>query len=114
MGSTLAMVKTPAEQQALTPKISQTVFIGLYRDPRDTSRWLWVDGTQANYTHWYKGEPNGRSSEENCGEMYPTSHAGRWNDIGCSGPRGYICEIQGYACNNDSFLYSVCWKDVSN
>ena len=98
MGSTLAMVKTPAEQQALTPKISQTVFIGLYRDPRDTSRWLWVDGTQANYTHWYKGEPNGRSSGENCGEMYRTSYSGRWNDIGCSGPRGYICEIQGTLC----------------
>ena len=95
MGSTLATVKSQAEQQALTPKISQTVFIGLYRDPKDTSRWLWVDGTQASYTHWYKGEPNGRSSGENCAEMYPTSYAGRWNDMGCSGTRGYICEIEG-------------------
>lgn len=51
MGSTLAMVTSQAEQQALSPKISQFTWIGLHRDPKDISRWLWIDGTRPTYTN---------------------------------------------------------------
>ena len=52
------MAKSQAEQQALTPKVSKSVWIGLNRIPKNTSRWLWVDGTRALYSHWSHGEPN--------------------------------------------------------
>ena len=57
MGSKLAMVTSQAEQQALASKISQDVWIGLHRDPNDHSRWMWVDGSRATYTHWRNREP---------------------------------------------------------
>ena len=87
------MVKSQAEQQALAPKITQRTFIGLYRDPKDISRWLWLDGTRPKYTHWYKGEPN--DLKEKCGEIYPPIHGWRWNDIACTETLHYVCETKG-------------------
>ncbi|KAJ7389902.1 Low affinity immunoglobulin epsilon Fc [Desmophyllum pertusum] len=59
LGSKLVVIKSQAEQQALGSKIPDTQFtwIGLYRDPKDKNRWLWVDGTSPNFTHWNTGEP---------------------------------------------------------
>ena len=93
LGAKLAMVKSQAEQQALVPKIRQSVWIGLHRDPKDASRWLWVDGTRASYTHWYQGEPNNSGGNEACGYMFPP--AGKWNDAPCSYSQHYLCEIKG-------------------
>ena len=93
MGSHLAMVKTHAEQQALWPKMGTTVWIGLHRDPKDNSRWLWIDGSRVTYTNWYSGEPNG--ALEKCGEMYPSSYKGKWNDAPCNINRYYLCETKG-------------------
>jgi len=94
LGSTLAMIKSQAEQQALGPKITQLTWIGLHRNPKDKSRWMWVDGSQATYTHWNQGEPN--SVAEECGHMYTASHGWKWNDLGCSAPLHYVCEIKGW------------------
>ena len=49
------MVTSQAEQQALSPKITQFTWIGLHRDPKDISRWLWIDGTRPTYTNWNTG-----------------------------------------------------------
>jgi len=94
LGSTLAMIKSQAEQQALGPKITHEPWIGLHRDPKDKSRWMWIDGTQATYTHWSKGEPN--SVAEECGQMYTATHRWKWNDLGCSASLHYVCEIKGW------------------
>ena len=80
LGSTLAMVKSQAEQQALAPNIRKLTWIGLHRDPKDKSRWLWIDGTRPNYTNWKAGGPN--SAVEECGHIWPT-YAWRWNDLTC-------------------------------
>ena len=90
MGSTLAMVTSQAEQQALSPKISQFTWIGLHRDPKDISRWLWIDGTRPTYTNWHAGEPN--SLHERCGEMWSSAYKWGWNDESCSSARQYVCE----------------------
>ena len=96
MGSTLAMVKSQAEQKALAPKISQSTWMGLYRDPKDTSRWLWLDGTRPSYTNWGKGEPNNyQGTFEGCAEMWPPSNAWKWNDATCSASLHYVCETTG-------------------
>ena len=93
MGSKLAMVTSQAEQKALIPKLAQSVWIGLHRNPKDKSRWLWVDGTQATYTNWYTGEPNFFTEE--CGIMDIPRYRGRWNDGYCSSSINYICEMNG-------------------
>jgi len=93
LGATLAMVTSKAEQQALALKKIPNVWIGLHRNPKDTSRWLWVDGTQASYTHWSQGEPNNHGGYEGCTHMFPPS--GLWNDAPCSNSYRYLCETNG-------------------
>ena len=92
-GSNLVVINSQSELQALTSKVSQTVWIGMHRDPKDKSRWLWVDGSRATYTHWYKGEPNGLHEE--CAEMYPKVHGWEWNGGVCSTILPYVCETRG-------------------
>ena len=93
MWSKLAMVTSKAEQQALASNISQKVWIGLYRDPNDDLRWLWVDRSKATYTNWNPGEPNDAGGVEDCAHMLPP--AGKWNDLACSGSLKYLCETSG-------------------
>ena len=92
-GSDLVVINSQTELQALTSKVSQTVWIGMHRDPKDKSCWLWVDGSRSTYTHWYKGEPN--SLHEECAEMYPKVYGWKWNDLPCSRARLYVCETGG-------------------
>ena len=95
LASDLVVINSQTELQALTSQIpeSQRTWIGMYRDPKDKSRWLWVDGSRPTYTHWNKGEPN--SVHEECAEMYPKVHGWKWNDLGCQGSHPYICETGG-------------------
>ncbi|KAJ7391740.1 C-type lectin domain 19 member A [Desmophyllum pertusum] len=107
LGSKLVAINSQAEQQALASKITdaQSRWIGLYRDPKDKFRWLWVDGTRPNYTYWNTEEPN--SVHEECGEMLSkANYGGKWNDLMCTNSIPYICEIPigvcprqlGFAC----------------
>ena len=92
LGSKLAMVKSQSELQALVQKVRRNVWIGLHRDPRDKSRWIWVDGTRVSYSHWDKGEPNNVQGIQDCGEMYSS---GKWNDAACHPSYHYLCETNG-------------------
>ena len=92
LGSDLVVINSQTELQALTSKVSQTVWIGMQRDPKDKSRWLWVDGSRPTYTHWNTGEPN--SINEECAEMYPKVHGWKWNDLGCQATFPYVCETR--------------------
>lgn len=93
MGSKLATVTSKAEQQALASNISQKVWIGLYRDPNDGSRWLWVDRSRAKCTNWNPGEPNDQGKNEDCAHMFPPD--GKWNDLACFNSLKYLCETSG-------------------
>jgi len=95
LGSSLVVINSQTEQQALISQVSQQAWIGMYRDPKDKSRWLWVDGSRPTYTHWYPGEPN--NIYEECGLMYNNVHGGKWNDRGCSSQLPYVCETRGKA-----------------
>ena len=92
------VVNSQSEQKALTPKVLHWAWIGLHRDPKDTSRWLWVDGSRPVYTHWDNDEPN--SLVDGCVEMRPGKpYAGRWNDLNCHNSLRYICEKSGKSGN---------------
>ncbi|XP_073249640.1 uncharacterized protein [Porites lutea] len=111
-GSKLAMVTSKAEQ-TLVSKVSQNVWIGLRRDPKVHSRWLWVDGSRATYTHWHPGEPNDHGGNEDCTHMFPP--AGKWNDRPCSSSLQHLCEtnafLHGYGSTSKSFIFSLLDKE---
>ncbi|XP_068699628.1 uncharacterized protein [Montipora foliosa] len=98
MGSSLAMLKTHAEQQAVWRKVGKRVWIGLHRNPNDSSQWLWIDGSQVTDTNWYTGEPNNAGGYEGCGEMYSSSRRGTWNDQPCNDTLLYLCEAKAGTC----------------
>lgn len=107
MGSTLAIVNSQAEQQALKPHIKWTsTWIGLHRYLFDKRRWLWVDRSRLTYTHWARYEPN--NIHEECVEMRSSA---RWNDLRCSRRLRYICEKGNKAdtlhCTEYHFTYKM-------
>jgi len=91
LGSKLAVLNSQDEHQFLVTKVVNQAWIGLHRDPNDTSRWLWVDGSYAIYTNWNDGEPNNSGGREDCvGLVRPQW---KWNDENCNSHHSYICEI---------------------
>lgn len=90
MGSSIAVVDSEAEQQALAPRVLHGTWIGLHRDPMDKSKWLRVDGSRASYFNWNKDEPNNYNKNEGCVEMRP-----KWNDLSCDSKLHYVCKITG-------------------
>ncbi|KAL9980407.1 hypothetical protein ACROYT_G008995 [Oculina patagonica] len=94
LGSNLVVINSQAEQQAIAAKVSQRTWIGLYRNPKDKSRWLWVDGSPVTYTNWARGEPNHPNSQK-CAEMYPKERGWKWNDKECYAKFPFVCEKRG-------------------
>ena len=108
MESTLAVVDSAEKQLRISAELKgwQDHWIGLYRDPQDTSRWLWIDSSRLceGCGHWITGEPNNYKAYEGCVEMR-YQHSGRWNDQSCSKKRRYICQKR-------SWYYSFVDKSV--
>ncbi|KAL9968113.1 hypothetical protein ACROYT_G026445 [Oculina patagonica] len=88
LGSKLAVVNSQAENQAIAARLSQTTWIGLYRDPKDKNRWLWLDGSRPSYTNWDKGQPE---AHERCVAIY---RYGLWHDWTCNAGSvpSFVCE----------------------
>ena len=94
LGSSLVILNSLAKIQELIKRTEGQTWIGLQRDLTDSSRWQWVDGSAAFYSHWLSGEPNNHGdSGEDCVVMNP--HIGTWNDQGCWSSHYYVCEING-------------------
>ena len=93
LGSNLVVINSQAEQQAIATKVSKRTWIGMHRDPKDKSRWLWVDGSRPTYTYWYTRQPD--SLHEECAEMYPKVYGWKWNDKECYATFPYVCETGG-------------------
>ncbi len=85
------MVNSQAENQAIAARLSQTTWIGLYRDPKDKNRWLWLDGSRPSYTNWDKGQPE---AHERCVAIY---RYGLWHDWTCNAGNvpSFVCETIG-------------------
>ena len=91
------MLSTEAEQQALAQVLSfhnvGVTWIGLHRDPKNKSRWLWVDGSSADYTYWAKGEPDNEGSTEDCAGILSYLSPAKWSDMPCNTFLSYVCEL---------------------
>lgn len=97
LGSKLAVVKSRAENQAITTRLWQIpAWIGLYRDPKDNSRWLWIDGSRPSYTNWDRGQPQ---KSERCVAIYAS---GLWHDWTCNSNSvpSFFCETIGKSINH--------------
>ena len=91
------MLNTEAKQHALAQVISfhyvGMTWIGLQRDPKNKSRWLWVDGSNANYTNWAKEEPDNEGDMENCTGIPSYLAPAKWKDMACNSFLSYVCEL---------------------
>ena len=97
IGSTLASIHSIQENanaQTVCNASSYDCFIGLNdinneRDSNGTIGWVWVDGTEFNYTNWDDGEPNNvdnapdnsLTDDEDCVQIKKDS--GVWWDVSC-------------------------------
>ena len=100
LGSSLAVLSSKAKlrefpQLLKSAGASTRLWIGLYRDPKNERRWLWVDGSTAYFTFWHTGQPDNAGSNEDCVEFRMMSGKWKWNDKVCGYHRPYICEING-------------------
>ena len=100
LGSSLALPNSKAKSREFLQLFngagaSNELWIGLYRDPKNERRWLWVDGSTAYFTFWHTGEPSNHGSNEDCVEFRMMSGKWKWNDKACGYHRPYICEING-------------------
>ncbi|XP_015194822.1 lectin-like [Lepisosteus oculatus] len=69
---------------------SPGIWLGGFRFP-GSLKYLWLDGSRWNYTAWAPGEPNNCSGNEHCLEM--NSHRDKWNDLYCTSPRPFVCQL---------------------
>ncbi|XP_038049960.1 adhesion G-protein coupled receptor G2-like [Patiria miniata] len=84
-------------------------WIGL-NDKKQEGTFVWVDGTEKNYTNWSGSEPNDANNNEDCTQMW---RGGRWNDLICTRALNYCCKRAGQALavRNCSTSMPPEWKD---
>lgn len=85
LGTRLAVLNSQGLKETKTRS-----WIALHRDPKNSSRWLWIDGSRAIYPNWDIGEPNNAGGSEDCVEIRP---GGKLNDVPCKITLPYFCEI---------------------
>ena len=72
--------------------LSEGAWIGLHRNPRNTSRWIWLDELDKEpiYTKWHRKETINDRLDKNCTEIQPTKSI-YWFGRECSAQGCYIC-----------------------
>ena len=91
LGTNLATLNSPAKVVAVSSKIKAWAWIALHRDPKNASRWLWIDGSLTNYTNWGSDQPkHDVGGIEDC---VATKAGEKWHDWSCIEPFHPICEI---------------------
>lgn len=53
-------------------------WVGLYRDPEDTEKWLWSGGGSVTYQNWKSSQPDNYGNIESVANIESN---GQWNDI---------------------------------
>ena len=92
LGANLAILNSQAKVVAISSIIKEWAWIALHRDPKNGSRWLWIDGSLANYTNWGTRQPNyDVRGTEDCVATGGTGE--KWHDFSCRRSFRPICEI---------------------
>ncbi|XP_077327155.1 C-type lectin domain family 4 member G-like isoform X2 [Lithobates pipiens] len=90
--SILLILKNKNELDSLLPFLEgDRYWIGLRRDTKDSSRWLWIDGAPLTFSAWAEGEPNNAKDNENCAEIRKSVRS--LNDVPCDTKKHYICKV---------------------
>ncbi|GHU84125.1 hypothetical protein FACS1894196_4840 [Clostridia bacterium] len=65
-----------------------------FSDHETEGKWKWVNGENAPYTNWHKGEPNSESKSEDYAMFYWKFSDGTWNDgtFGAGKGEAFLCE----------------------
>lgn len=99
MGGTLAVVRNADEQKWIYSTFGnlggadRSPWMGLHRI-QPGGKFVWVDGTPLDYTHWYPGEPNNAGGDENCAHMrWDPAAPGTWNDLSGANRLNAVVEI---------------------
>ena len=88
-GGDLAKIEFQEENTFIQDKFGEDFWLGA-TDKENEGSWVWTDGTPADWTNWYSGEPDGKS-KANCLRM---NSGGKWSDSSCSKRRPFICSLQ--------------------
>ncbi len=98
----LASIESAAESSVVTELLTKLPYSGTtgtdietwigFSDAARESTWVWENGSDAPYTHWYSGEPGG-GREENCA-IITDNAAYSWIDVPCERP--YYAPLCGY------------------
>ncbi|XP_039665095.1 CD209 antigen-like protein C [Perca fluviatilis] len=90
-GADLVIINSK-EEQNFTIKFEKRLWIGL-TDSETEGTWKWVDGTPLTKSYWVSGEPNDEYGED-CVEIRYFDSENNWNDVSCSIPLNWICEMK--------------------
>uniref|UniRef100_UPI0037E91D5C lactose-binding lectin l-2-like n=1 Tax=Semicossyphus pulcher TaxID=241346 RepID=UPI0037E91D5C len=95
MGANLVSIHSLEEQNFVKsliknfdPAVGWT-WIGL-NDIHKEGRWMWSDGSAANYSFWLSGQPDNAGSNEHCVHEYSVTEV-KWNDLPCSKTLAFVC-----------------------
>jgi len=84
-----------AEEQAFLAELANGhyLFLGA-TDEKEEGTFVWVDGSEFDFTSWYDGQPNNYCDEEH---YLATYDGGDWVDVAVEGedywmPTGFVCE----------------------
>lgn len=65
--------------------LSQTVWIGLYKDA-----WKWSDGSPSSFRYWKPNQPNRLANQDCVAAIFKDK--GQWNDLKCSNRYKFVCQ----------------------
>uniref|UniRef100_A0A3B4G5X6 Si:dkey-28d5.13 n=1 Tax=Pundamilia nyererei TaxID=303518 RepID=A0A3B4G5X6_9CICH len=87
--SDLVSIHSEAENMAvLNVSASQTVWIGLFKDP-----WKWSDGSNSSFRFWRASQPSYLSNQDCVAAVFQDN--GKWNKQSCSNQLNFVCHGEG-------------------
>lgn len=97
LGGQLVVIHDKATQEFITTLANgRSVWLGATDEVKE-GHWVWVDGTEMDFRHFHKGEPNNANNKEHMAVM-TKGGGGRWSDVRELNETNYVCE----------------WPDVGN
>uniref|UniRef100_A0A3P8NE22 C-type lectin domain-containing protein n=1 Tax=Astatotilapia calliptera TaxID=8154 RepID=A0A3P8NE22_ASTCA len=83
--SDLVSIHSEAENMAvLSVSASQTVWIGLFKDP-----WKWSDGSNSSFRFWRASQPSYLPNQDCVAAVFQDN--GKWNKQSCSNQLNFVC-----------------------
>nr|XP_004541584.1 macrophage mannose receptor 1 [Maylandia zebra] len=87
--SDLVSIHSEAENMAvLNVSASQTVWIGLFKDP-----WKWSDGSNSSFRFWRASQPSYLPNQDCVAAVFQDN--GKWNKQSCSNQLNFVCHGEG-------------------